>query len=1142
MGTIHFGKDGHSGSEHLIENQGYAAEVQLIHTTEMLSENDCLKEANGLLVLVILFEEKNDDNEDLAPFLDAMQELQDNARNLHTSTNFLMSSLIPEDTLEYYIYPGSLSFPPCTERTINVVFQRTIPIGQKQLEELRKLRWRLGDDASCSGLLAGNVRPITDSRDTVKSTRTIFRSFFSFTPSTGASNRNPVTHLASPWTPKAWTINLRTETPKMQKRGPCCCSCAKEKETMETEFGLKRAKFKELFMQKEEELQAERQQREALGEKLHALQRDLDEARSLLLVAQCEQENELEAERRRHREEMASLQHILKENTEEALRSSGRYEKELARYKKHSERLEQELHELRAQQAQDSDNSVENLEESMRKAQEDAEMLRSLVVPLEEEIKALKDKLRSTDEQLHVYEAAFTGLVHGLGSGTLGDAVRGGSPAEILSHLDDKLTSLCKGLQAEKASRSDLEMYVAVLNTQKTVMQEDMDQLRKQFQEVCNLLEREKREHSCLKRTWQMANDRFLEAQQAHVRDLARLQAVLTADQQRHLAHLRKVDVPPTSPRKKEGENAVSFAATTTGTNSELVPCPLQEPELQEALHSVSPLPTSSPKAGHRFMALEPRLFSKASTLPGRKSNDQRMRSSPADLNACKASATLLAAKQNHRRSLSSSDLPSDTDNSLPVPAMKGTEDTRSLGDYSGAAITTGGIGLTGDQLSALSDATPEMEARRSLMEVARTDYDDGLGVGKRVVSDKEWRLLEEEVCRLRERLCQPCEMCSNYELQLQQVQRDLDRHAKELATARQDLSRERDYRQQLEQRFADSATDVQQQVSELQSRLGASEAALAETQQAHAECSQRANEELSRLHTQLVRLRDEAERLSRENQQLLGRYVAKARQLQDQPINLPDSLEELRFQCLQLQEDLIKVQLDKETLEENLRGQILFLRDQASADMNCKQEIERTLTHEANELRRQLDQLTGIREQLEKERQLREQKEKSLLACEARLAQLTSQLDDRVVSLQRGHDQLTTTKEKLEEEVTRLRGRVQTLQTELDNSEAVQRDFVKLSQSLQVELEKIRQSDSEVRWQHEDDVNECNGCKKALHSRKEKPHCNHCGKIFCTECLGRVVRSGPKLRPFAVCNVCHTLLDRDTAPYFSSEPPQTPS
>lgn len=44
------------------------------------------------------------------------------------------------------------------------------------------------------------------------------------------------------------------------------------------------------------------------------------------------------------------------------------------------------------------------LEQSMKRAQEDVEVMRSLVLPLEEEIKALKDKLRSTDEQLRVYE------------------------------------------------------------------------------------------------------------------------------------------------------------------------------------------------------------------------------------------------------------------------------------------------------------------------------------------------------------------------------------------------------------------------------------------------------------------------------------------------------------------------------------------------------------------------------------------------------------------------------------------------------------------------------------------------------------------------------------------------------------------
>lgn len=37
------------------------------------------------------------------------------------------------------------------------------------------------------------------------------------------------------------------------------------------------------------------------------------------------------------------------------------------------------------------------------------------------------------------------------------------------------------------------------------------------------------------------------------------------------------------------------------------------------------------------------------------------------------------------------------------------------------------------------------------------------------------------------------------------------------------------------------------------------------------------------------------------------------------------------------------------------------------------------------------------------------------------------------------------------------------------------------------MELEKIRQSDSEVRWQHDEDVLECNSCKKTFQNRKEK-------------------------------------------------------
>ncbi|UYV83499.1 RABEP1 [Cordylochernes scorpioides] len=107
----------------------------------------------------------------------------------------------------------------------------------------------------------------------------------------------------------------------------------------------------------------------------------------------------------------------------------------------------------------------------------------------------------------------------------------------------------------------------------------------------------------------------------------------------------------------------------------------------------------------------------------------------------------------------------------------------------------------------------------------------------------------------------------------------------------------------------------------------------------------------------------------------------------------------------------------------------------------------------------------------------------------------------------------------RLEEENQELRGKVMGLQADLDISEGVQRDFVKLSQTLQMELEKIRQQGTEVRWQHEDDVSECGSCRdNFLTSNKTKVHCSHCGQVFCQACCSKVVFSGPRQRPYQVC------------------------
>jgi Rab GTPase-binding effector protein 1 len=168
-------------------------------------------------------------------------------------------------------------------------------------------------------------------------------------------------------------------------------------------------------------------------------------------------------------------------------------------------------------------------------------------------------------------------------------------------------------------------------------------------------------------------------------------------------------------------------------------------------------------------------------------------------------------------------------------------------------------------------------------------------------------------------------------------------------------------------------------------------------------------------------------------------------------------------------------------------------------------------------------------------------EKEKKLyLANQEKLENTDKANLAQITELQRQIHELHTIKKQLEDQNSELRTRVSSLQQELDTSETVQKDFVRLSQSLQVQLEKIRESDTQVRWQHEEDVEKCPGCHSELIGSKRKEHCRHCGQIFCQSCLTRTVESGASMLPSKVCDVCHTLLVKSSAPYFSEAPPMT--
>lgn len=106
---------------------------------------------------------------------------------------------------------------------------------------------------------------------------------------------------------------------------------------------------------------------------------------------------------------------------------------------------------------------------------------------LEEEVSALKEKLRHSDDQLATVQGAQASLVKG--NDALTHLFEGEDVQGVLSHFDDKLRHARSGLEAEKSSRADLEMYVAFANAQKTLLKDELDKVKLQLREVRARLE-----------------------------------------------------------------------------------------------------------------------------------------------------------------------------------------------------------------------------------------------------------------------------------------------------------------------------------------------------------------------------------------------------------------------------------------------------------------------------------------------------------------------------------------------------------------------------------------------------------------------------------------------------------------------------
>uniref|UniRef100_A0A669C8S3 Rabaptin, RAB GTPase binding effector protein 1 n=1 Tax=Oreochromis niloticus TaxID=8128 RepID=A0A669C8S3_ORENI len=769
----------------------------------------------------------------------------------------------------------------------------------------------------------------------------------------------------------------------------------KLKQQLEVEFNQKRAKFKDLYISKEEELKRQTAALEDAHSELSSVQTQLSQARAeietikaVATVSENTKQEAIDQVRSQWQEEVASLQAIMKDTVcEYEVQFHQRLEQERAQWNQYREAVERELGELRRRLSEGQEE--ENLEDEMKKAQEDAEKLRSVVMPMEHEIAALKAKLATAEEKVKELEA---------------------SKVKELNHV----------LEAEKSCRTDLEMYVAVLNTQKSVLQEDAEKLRKELHDVCHKLELERQQHNQLKHTWQRANDQFLESHRLLMRDMQRIESVLSSEQLRQVEEMKKKD--QEDDEKERLSQVKDLQEDDGGDNTEpledlFLGLSVEEPHVNHSAHG-------------SMHSLDTDVVT-SSPMDPYKDNLRRVQST--DSLGSSLSAQQGLGGQNHKAK--SAGHLDESDFGPLVGADSGVTDS-SFGEtasISSIKLPTSHFLLTKDQEKAIKAMTPEQEETASLLSSISHAPDTAYlpPGGYRLVSDSEWNLLQQELKNAGRKLGRRCDMCSNYEKQLQAIQ--------------------------------GQEAETRDQVKKLQVMLRQANDQLERTmtEKQNLEDSVKAGNEETAAKAVLLKSReqvaDELSRLQRDNESLQGKHRLHLELQQQEDFQMPTTVQELQGLVLRLREDMVALRTSADHMEEKLKAEILFLKEQIQAEQCLKENLEDTLQLEIEGCKEEIASFSSLKTELERIKAEKEQLESSL----AEKTETLRSLQGLRISLEHQLKELTTAKSALESQVLDEKDKAQRLQTELDVSEQVQKDFVKLSQTLQVQLERIRQADS---------------------------------------------------------------------------------
>jgi len=142
--AFHWGKVNSRGAEHSIGGKQYCGEVQLFkYNAKYKSAEEALGRPDGIMVHSFLFKVSKKSNPSLDQILGKLEECSGSRKPVHVDIN--PKIWLPYGS-QYYVYQGSLTTPPCTEKVTYAVEKEPLPISEKQLNALRRLKTPHGED------------------------------------------------------------------------------------------------------------------------------------------------------------------------------------------------------------------------------------------------------------------------------------------------------------------------------------------------------------------------------------------------------------------------------------------------------------------------------------------------------------------------------------------------------------------------------------------------------------------------------------------------------------------------------------------------------------------------------------------------------------------------------------------------------------------------------------------------------------------------------------------------------------------------------------------------------------------------------------------------------------------------------------